>query len=317
MSDKIVFMFSGQGSHHFQMARALFEQERVFRDSMTRLDGIVRDLAGSSVLEALYSPANPKGATFDRIQLTHPAIFMVEYSLAQSLMRAGVEPDITLGASLGSFAAAAVSGFITAEDALAAVIRQASVMDECCTPGGMYAVLSNPALYAQPFLSANSAMAGVNFSSHFVVSARRAQFASIEAGLRANAVAFQRLPVSFAFHSEWIEEARGPFESFTRTLRLKPGELPFVSCHDAAPAAELADGFFWRVVREPIRFRDAITRLEGSGAYRYIDVGPASTLATFLKYALPAGTRSTVLPILSPYGHDQKNLAAVMAATRH
>lgn len=317
MGEKTVFMFSGQGSHHFQMGRALFEQEPVFRDSMTRLDGIVRDLAGNSVLESLYSTANPKGAIFDRIMLTHPAIFMVEYSLAQALVRAGVEPDLTLGASLGSFAAATVAGFISVEDALAAVIRQAKAMEECCTPGGMYAVLANPVLYAQPFLSANSAMAGVNFASHFVVSARHAQFAPIETGLRAHAVAFQRLPVSFAFHSEWIEEARAPFQSFTQTLRLKAGELPFMSCHDALVAAELSEDYFWRVVREPIRFGEAIRRLEGDGAYRYIDVGPSSTLATFLKYALPAETRSTVLPILSPYGHDQKNLAAVMAATRH
>jgi bacillaene synthase trans-acting acyltransferase len=317
MGEKTVFMFSGQGSHHFQMGRALFEQEPVFRDSMTRLDGMARDLSGNSVLEPLYSAANPKGALCDRIMLTHPAIFMVEYSLAQSLIRAGVEPDITLGASLGSFAAAAVAGFISAEDALATVIRQASAMQECCTPGGMYAVLASPALYAQPFLSANSAMAGVNFSSHFVVSARQAQFASIEAGLRAHAVAYQRLPVSFAFHSEWIEEARAPFESFTQTLRIKGGDLPFMSCLEADFTAGLADDYFWRVVREPIRFGDAITQLENNGVCRYIDVGPASTLATFLKYALPAATRSTVLPILSPYGHDQKNLAAAVAATRH
>jgi acyl transferase domain-containing protein len=317
MGEKTVFMFSGQGSHHFQMGRALFEQEPVFRGSMTRLDAMARDLSGNSILEPLYSAANPKGALCDRIMLTHAAIFMVEYSLAQSLIRAGVEPDITLGASLGSFAAAAVAGFISAEDALATVIRQASAMQECCTPGGMYAVLAGPALYAQPFLRANSAMAGVNFSSHFVVSARQAQFASIEAGLRAHAVAYQRLPVSFAFHSEWIEEARAPFESFTQTLRIKGGELPFMSCLDADIVAVLADDYFWRVVREPIRFGDAITQLENNGVCRYIDVGPASTLATFLKYALPAATRSTVLPILSPYGHDQKNLAAVVAATRH
>jgi bacillaene synthase trans-acting acyltransferase len=310
-------MFSGQGSHHFQMARALFEQEPVFRDRMTRLDGMVRDLTGNSVLETLYSTANPKGAPFDRIMLTHPAIFMVEYSLAQSLVHAGVEPDITLGASLGSFAAATVAGFIAVEDALATVISQARAMEECCAPGGMYAVLADPDLYARPFLSANSALAGVNFASHFVVSARQGQFAPIEAGLRAHSVAYQRLPVSFAFHSQWIEEARAPFESLTQTLRFKAGELPFMSCHDAAIATGLSDGYFWRVVREPIRFREAVTRLEGAGPYRYVDVGPASTLATFLKYALPATTRSTVLPILSPYGHDQKNLAAVVAATRH
>ena len=42
--------------------------------------------------------------------------------------------------------------------------------------------------------------------------------------------------------------------------------------------------------------------------------GPAGTLATFLKYGLPATTTSTVHSILTPFGVDQKNLAAVVAS---
>jgi len=43
-------------------------------------------------------------------------------------------------------------------------------------------------------------------------------------------------------------------------------------------------------------------------------VGPAGTLATFLKYGLPATTRSSIHAILTPFGFDRKNLAAVVAA---
>jgi hypothetical protein len=52
--------------------------------------------------------------------------------------------------------------------------------------------------------------------------------------------------------------------------------------------------------------------LEEQGPRRYIDVGPAGTLATFLKYGLPATTESTVHAILTPYGFDEKNLAALV-----
>jgi acyl transferase domain-containing protein len=135
-----VFMFSGQGSHYFQMGRALFEQNGVFRASMLRLDGMVRELSGSSVVETVYCENHSKGELFDRILSTHPAIFMVEYSLAQSLTHAGIVPDVTLGASLGSFAAAAVAGIIDVEDALMAVIRQATTIEVRCEPGGMIAI---------------------------------------------------------------------------------------------------------------------------------------------------------------------------------
>ncbi|MBC7984390.1 MAG: acyltransferase domain-containing protein, partial [Candidatus Obscuribacterales bacterium] len=240
-----VFMFSGQGSQYFQMGRALFDLNATFRHSMTRLDCLVQELSGHSVIDTLYSAGHSKSAVFDRTLLTHPAIFMVEYSLAQSLVHAGVVPDVTLGVSLGSFAAAAVAGFIDAEDALMAVVRQASTLETYCEPGGMMAVLADPSLYAEDFLSSNSELAAVNFPSHFLVSAKHAQFAEIEAGLKTRNVTFQRLPVSFAFHSQWIEKARTPFESFMKSIHYKTGELPLMCCDQTTILAELPDSYFW------------------------------------------------------------------------
>jgi acyl transferase domain-containing protein len=313
-SVKTVFMFSGQGSHHLGMARELFETNDLFRGSMLRLDALAQMLGGEPVIEALYCGSNTD--LFDRTLLTHPAIFMVEYSLAQCLIGVGVEPDMTLGASLGSFAAATVAGCLDVEDAMRAVMHQAFTFEARCVRGGMIAILADPALYSERFLSANSELAGVNFPSHFAVSARHAHLADIEAALRERGITHQRLAVSFAFHSRWIDEAQGPLAAFMRSIQRKDARLPVVCCARAEPLADLPEDFFWQIVRQPIRFRDTIARLECSGAYRYIDVGPGGTLATFVKYGLPAGSRSTTHPILTPYGQDQKNLAALLATMR-
>lgn len=309
-----VFMFSGQGSQYFQMGRELFEKNQTFRDWMVRLDEIARKSSGTPVIETLYSDLQSRGNPFERTLLTHPAIFMVEYSLAQTLMHAGVWPDMVLGASIGSFAAAAVAGFIDVEDALTAVVRQAIVLEESCQTGGMTAVLADPMLFAEDFLRRHSELASINFSTHFVVSATATELAEIEAALKKRNVGYQRLPVSYAFHSQWIDQAKAPFESFMRSIGRKQGRLPLVCCDRTAILSDLPDDFFWSVVRSPIRFREATTRLEQQGARRYIDVGPSGTLATFLKYGLPAASRSTVHAILTPFGLDQKNLAALLAS---
>lgn len=311
-----VFMFSGQGSQYYQMGRALFDSDGVFRQQMLRLDEMARELSGGSVLETLYSSAG-KAENFDRTMLTHPAIFMVEYSLAQSLIRAGVTPDVVLGASVGSFAAAAVAGFLSVEDALAAVIQQAVSFERYCEPGGMLAVFADPQLFVDESLSRHSELAGINFATHFVLAARPAQLATIEAELRTRAVAHQRLPVCFAFHSQWIDPAQASFESFMRSIRCTKGRLPLACCGQAALLSELSADYFWRIVRQPIRFREALAQLERAGAHRYIDVGPASTLATFLKYGLPVSSGSTAHAILTPFGHEQKNFAAVVASRSH
>ncbi|HXA17110.1 MAG TPA: acyltransferase domain-containing protein [Thermoanaerobaculia bacterium] len=313
----VVFMFSGQGSQYFQMGRELFEKNDTFRRWMVWLDEMAHRSSGQSVIDTLYSGDHRKSEPFDRTLSTHPAIFMVEYSLAQTLMERGVRPDMVLGASLGSFAAAAVAGFIDIEDALSAVIRQATALEEWCKPGGMIAILADPALFAEEFLRCRSELAAVNFSSHFVVTAKGSEIATIETELKGRTISYQRLPVSFAFHSQWIDEAKATFVSSMRSVGRKQNRLPLVCCDRTTMVAELSDDYLWNVVRRPIRFRETIARLERDGARRYVDVGPAGTLATFLKYGLAVTSTSTVQAILTPYGFDQKNLAAVPASIEH
>ena len=310
-------MFSGQGSQYFHMGKQLYEGHDVFRGWMMRLDSAVREISGYSVLEELYSVKRGKGDSFDRIALTHPAIFMVEYSLAQCLMDSGVHPDLVLGASLGTFVAAAVAGCLDAEAALAAVLHQAATVERHCGPGGMTAVLADPALFGEDFLCGNSELAAVNFASHFVVSARQNELETIEETLRSRKVGFQRLPVTYPFHSRWIDSARAPFESFMQGIRCKQSTIPVVCCAQAAALSDVSGGYFWNVARKPIRFMETAAQLEQQGGHRYIDVGPAGTLSTFLKYGLPAATKSTVHAILTPFGMDQKNLSALLAAVRN
>lgn len=317
MNGGTVFMFSGQGSQYFHMGKPLYDHNETFRGWMQRLDEIVRRTAGASVLEALYSPARAKGDPFDRTLLTHPAIFMVEYALAQALIRAGVKPDMVLGVSLGSFAAAAVAGFVDVEEALQAVLRQAMALEEHGEAGGMTAILADPALYGEDFIRSRSELAGVNFSTNFVVSAREADLALIGAELKRRGLVYQRLPVSFPFHSRWIDGAKEAFAPAMRSIGARSGRLPLACCDRAEILTELSEEFFWDIIRHPIRFRETAALVEQKGVRRYIDVGPAGTLATFLKYGSPAPSSSSVHSILTPFGGDQKNFAALTESTGH
>lgn len=310
---KTIFMFSGQGSQYHQMGKPLFEGDDIFRRHMLRLDALAQKLSGKRVLEAIHTGS--KADAFDRTLLTHPAIFMTEYALALRLVEAGIEPDATLGTSLGSFAAAAIAGCMDEEAAMAAVIEQAKCFEDSCERGGIIAILAEPSLYEdEPFLHTRSEMAGVNFDKHFAVAGSQPDMDTIEAELKRRDIIHQRLAVSFAFHSRWIDNAQAQFRAFMRTVPLKAATQPVVCC-DRAAALEpiLPDEFFWHVVRRPIRFRDTIAQLERQGTYRYIDVGPSGTLATFVKYVLPEVSASTTHAVLTPYGQDRRNLDALLA----
>lgn len=312
MSAKTVFMFSGQGSQFYQMGKQLFDTHPVFKEWMLRLDAQVKNSAGYSVVEAIY--AGGKAEVFAQTAFTHPAIFIVEYALAQTLIAEGIRPDLTLGASLGSFAAASVAGCISPELALNAVLEQAASFPESCERGGMISIVASPDLYQEAFLQQRSELAGINFHSHFVVSGLDPNLDAIEKELKERNITYQRLGVEYAYHSQWIEGAEEQYDWFLRGLSCKPAQIPVVCCAQAKSLATLPGDFFWQVVRTPIRFRDAIMHLQDKGTYRYLDVGPSGTLATFVKYLIGKDAASTAYPLLTPYGQDQKNLAAVLAA---
>lgn len=298
------------------MGRELFERDSGFHAAMLHADRIVRERCGESVLAELFAERNTKEIPFDRILHSHSAIFMVEYALAKSLIDAGVQPDGVLGASLGTFAAAAAAGYVDPDDALFAVIEQALALEEHCPRGCMMAVIGEPQRYQTPDLLRLCELGAHNFATHAVISLLASNRAAVEAHLRQRGVTFQRLPVNFAFHSRWIDDAQRPYRAFLRTLSLRKGDVPLICCAAGKTLQVLPDNHFWSAVRDPIRLMQTINLLETQGSYRYIDVGPAGTMATFLKYVLPADSHSRIHHVMSPFGSDMERLTELIASNR-
>jgi acyl transferase domain-containing protein len=133
-------MFSGQGSQYYQMGSDLYSTDAVFRDAMDRCSRHVAAALGTSLSELIYQPRADRFAPFDRTLYTHPALFSVQFSLAQSLRARGLTPDVVLGYSLGEWVAHVVAGVLTPEAALDLLVHQAQVVERESPPGGMLAV---------------------------------------------------------------------------------------------------------------------------------------------------------------------------------
>ena len=317
MRRPIIFMFSGEGSQYYQMGRELFTMNAGFRRRLLHLDRIATGVMGCSVLSAIYDDRRSKADPLAYTQVTHPAIFMLGCALAETLMEEGIAPTAFLGTSLGLLIAAAVSGCIEQEAALVAVIRQAQVFETTCPPGTMLAVLASAALWNEiPELRSSSEIAAINFNTHFAISALDENVPSIEAALRTHSVDHQRVVVSRAFHSQWIDGARGALIDVMANLQYRASRAPLICCASAETRTELSAEHMWRVARQPILFRDTIALIEQEGACDYVDVGAAGTLATFVKYNMQHGSRSRVYAVMTPYGRDVQSFAATSASLR-
>lgn len=299
-----VFMFSGLGSHYYQMGRDLLRRHAGFRRCMEAMDEVVQDLSGESVIGTLYDPVRRKSERFDSLLSTSAALFMVEFALGSAFVESGVVPDYVLGASLGSWAAAAIAGCLTPEEALQLIVRQSRIVQDCCESGGLIVALDSPASLERSILASHGELAATSLPAHVTIAAPERNLEPIEQYLLGRDITFQRLAVQYPFHSKWIDGARSHIRKLGGSFEFRAPRIPLVCCAGARVVSEITPDHVWMIVREPIRLWDTIVLLERSGPHRYLDLGPSASMATLLKHGLPSGSRSSVQATLSPLGDN-------------
>ncbi|MBS0500893.1 MAG: acyltransferase domain-containing protein [Proteobacteria bacterium] len=314
MNAPIVFMFSGQGSQYYQMGAGLYAANAVFRAALNDIDLEVEKRFGRSVVSELYDSRNSKTKEFDDFALSSAALYMVEVALARTLIEAGVRPDLTFGASMGSFAAATISGAITVREALEGVISQAELVECSGARGGMIAVLASPQDVASALHGIEMEFAAFHFDGHVVVSAPADALEAVQSTLSRRKYIHHKLSVNHPFHSRWIDPLEVKLGGIVPAGRRRKANPLLVSCAHDATLKELPDDFFWTVARRPIDFHGTLRRLEETGPHAYVNLGPTETLANFARYLVEQGSGSQVLTCLTPFGDDVTGLNSVLTA---
>ena len=311
MKNEIVFMFSGQGSQYLNMGREFYESLTLFRLRMQHLDEIAQEYIGYSIVDVLYNNANRAPEKFDNILHTHPALFMVQHSIAQCLIHEGIIPSYVLGTSLGEMVALSVSGALSPEDAMQVVVKHALLLHKKCPPGGMMAILEPTQHIDQYDMTATGCeLAGINFSTHYCLSG------SVEALHRAgeqlesrNAI-YDYLPVKQPFHSSLIDPLKADFLQVFEGIEFKTPQIPMISSMAAESLEDYSPDTLWKVVRNPIVFQKTLSLFQNepeSARFSntvYLDLGPSGTLANFVKYGLGQSNQSSINAVMSPFGND-------------
>lgn len=307
---KTIFCFGGQGSQYYKMGEELFHNNELFRSWMEKLDRAAFKQLGVSLIEIIYNNSKKDSALFNRTLFTHPAIFMIEYSLTMVLIERNIKPDFTLGTSLGEFAAMTIASSLQPETVLSIVIDQAKILEKKCSPGGMIAILASEQVYKENnFLYDNVELAAINYHNHFVVSGCIDGIRNAIEGLKMIKIPYFNLPVSSGFHSSLIDPAKDELIEKIKSFQCKPFQIPIISCCYQQILNESIDNFFWDIIRKPISFKSTINKIiDKNEHYTFIDVSPSGTLANFLKYSFKPENKNRLYFVLNQYRNDLKNL---------
>jgi acyl transferase domain-containing protein len=310
---KLVWMFAGQGAQYYQMGRELYEKEPIFREFLKKGDRLAQRLINDSLLEIIYRSRSDRFEPFRRLLYTHPAIMLFQCAMAEMLLQKGLRPDYVLGYSLGEYTSLVVSGVLTFEEAFDAVVKQAELIEYCLQPGGMLVVLESPAVVERyPAMFRECTVAGLNFPSNFVVSGPRTAIKELQQSLKKTGITAIDLPIDWPFHCPFMEGVSIPYREVLNPLQFSVPRIPIITATKSAFLDRPSANSLWEVTLAPVRFGDTIAWLESLGHYLYVDLGPSGGMATAVKYNLGSDARSEFLALVTPFGHEAKNLASLL-----
>ena len=292
---RVAFLFSGQGSQYPGMGAGLYHEEPVYRAAVDECAELLRPHLGRDLRDLLHD-----GSTSDslnRTELTQPALFTVEYALAQLWESWGVEPAAMVGHSIGEYVAATRTGVMALPDALRLVARRGALM-QSVPAGGMLAVpLAEDDL--RPLLPPDLSVAAVNGPRSCVVAGPTDAIDAFAAVLDERAVANRRLRTSHAFHSPMMDPVLAAFHDEVAATPLQEPDRPLLSNVTGgwAGAGQLTDPAYWtHHLRREVRFGDNIATLLADGDWVLVEVGPGGQLAGLAAAQLAGAKALTSLP---------------------
>jgi acyl transferase domain-containing protein len=320
---QVAFLFPGQGTQYVNMGRELYEQEPTFRDQMDTCAKLLIPHLQMDLRKVIYPAIEQESGSLDgneapslsQTDMAQPALFVIEYALAQLLMKWGIHPQVLIGHSIGEYVAACLAGVFDLPDALALVALRGRLM-QALPPGAMLSI-TLPEKDVEEFLGESLALAACNGPNESVVSGPTEAIELLEKHLREKGISSQRLRTSHAFHSQMMEPTLELFRADISKRALRPPRIPYISNITGTwiTDQEATNPDYWaQHIRQTVRFTAGIQLLLNSPNTVLLEVGPGHSLSTLARRAMPVGTTAPVCPptdqfILSSLRHPQTQIS--------
>ncbi|MET3988096.1 SDR family NAD(P)-dependent oxidoreductase, partial [Streptomyces sp. PvR034] len=279
----VVFVFPGQGSQWAGMAVGLLDSSAVFAERFGECAAALRafvDWVPEDVLR------EREGApSLDRVDVVQPMLWAVMVSLAEVWRASGVRPAAVVGHSQGELAAAVVAGVLSLQDGARIIaLRSQLIGRELAGQGGMVSLplAEDAALELIEPWAGRISVATINGPRSTVVAGEAGALDELMATCERDGVRARRIPVDYGSHTPQVEQLREALLELAAPVVPRAGDVPMYSTVTGGVLeAGVADAEYWfRNLRQPVRFLDTVRELIAEGHTTFVEVSPHPVLTS-------------------------------------
>jgi len=290
--------------------------------------GISNEQGATSIKQPATSNEQPATSNeLDQTAYTQPALFAIEYALAELWRSWGIAPTMVMGHSVGEYVAACVAGVFSLEDGLKLIAARGRMMQALPQNGSMVAVFAeeekvNAAIAAY---SDKVSIAAINGPTNIAISGEREAVSAIIKSFESAGIKSKPLSVSHAFHSPLLEPMLDEFGKIAGEIKHGKPRMGFISNLTGQlfdfvfndPQSTIPEPrSYWRChAREAVRFSEGINTLVEQGCKIFIEIGPSPTLLSMGQRCLPEDAATAAwLPSLRKGREDWQSMLETLAS---
>ncbi|MGG5821423.1 SDR family NAD(P)-dependent oxidoreductase [Falsiroseomonas sp. HW251] len=279
----VCFVFSGNGAQYAGMARDALRHSRSFARAMDAADAALAPLLGWSPRARIEAGVNAEELA--ATDVAQPLLFAIQVAMLPALAEQGLAPAMVLGHSVGEVAAAQAAGLLTLDQAARLVVARSRHQHARQGVGRMAALNATPEEAEALVAGTQVEIAAFNAPAALTLAGPAEDLDAVRVAAEAKRLAFVPLDLDYAFHSAAMDPVRDALLDDLSTLECGAPAIPMLSSVSgtALGAGETDAAYWWRNLREPVRFDAAVRAAIARGARIFVEIGPNPVLQSYLR----------------------------------